>query len=120
MPTPISADSFEHAATSRDADSADRNYNENNQNQRACPGLAMPLIKWRDGVSENLQRQRGCWLVHLPVPVLIAESRKKQRGSLAGHASEGQHDSGDHARSGGAESDGRGGAATGEGQAQSN
>src|SRR5437870_13143540 len=90
MPTPISADSFEHAATSRDADSADRNYNENNQDQRACPGLAMPLIKWRDGVSENLQRQRCRWLVHFPVPVLIAESRKKQRGSLTSHAGEGR------------------------------
>src|SRR5207245_11407085 len=101
MPTPISAHSFEHAATSRDADSADRNYNENNQNQRACPGLAMPLIKWRDGVSENLQRQRGRGLVHFPVTVLIAERRKKQRGSITSHAGDGQNASGDDARSDG-------------------
>src|SRR5437762_8640459 len=74
----------------------------------------MPLIKWRDGVSENLQRQRGRGLVHFPVPVLIAESRKKQRGSLTSHAGEGQHDSGDHARSGGAQRDGEGGAPAGD------
>src|SRR5229473_2242948 len=106
MPTPIiSVRSLKHTSTGHKTHRADRGDNEHNQDQRSRPGQAVPFVEGRNGVSEDLQGQRSCGLVHFPIPVLIAEGGKKQGSGFSGDASEGQHYPGNHARGGGAKRD---------------
>src|ERR1700686_2589418 len=97
IPTPIvSVRSLEHTAAGHKAHGADRSDNQHNQEQCSRPGLPVPLIEGGNGVSENLQGQRSRRLVHVPIPVLVAEGGKQQRSSFPGAPSESQHHAGDH------------------------
>src|ERR1700680_3746306 len=69
MPTPILlVCSLERSPAGGQADRAYRGDDQHNQDQRARPRLAMPFIERRNGVVENLQRQRRRGLVELPIP----------------------------------------------------
>ena len=50
------------------------------QDQRAGPGLAMPIFVGRNGVVENLQGQRGNRVGEVVVPEAIAKGGKEQAG----------------------------------------
>ena len=43
-----------HSTAGDNADGANGSHNKHNQDQRSCPSLAMPFIKGRNRVSENL------------------------------------------------------------------
>src|SRR5690242_15448740 len=59
IPTPISACPFQHAARGHVPDQGDGKHDQKNQNQRAGPCQAVPLLVRRDGVDVNLQWQGG-------------------------------------------------------------
>src|SRR5882724_4517332 len=53
------------------------------QDQGAGPSLAMPIVVGRDGVSKNLQWERGNRFTQVMVPKPVAEGSEKQRRGLA-------------------------------------
>src|SRR5437773_8887599 len=64
-----SARSFKHTAAGGDSDCSYGKHDQDDQDQRSRPRLAMPFIKRRDRIGKNLQRERGSGLIHLPIPV---------------------------------------------------
>src|ERR1041384_6687671 len=67
---------FSGQSSRRDVDAGHKEQ----QHQRPRPSLAMPVVVWRDSISENLQRQRGDWFGGAGRPKPIADRRGKQRG----------------------------------------
>src|SRR5215469_2139078 len=52
-----------------------RSHDEDHQHQCPRPRLANPILKWRSGIRENLQRQGSDRLIWAQAPELVAESR---------------------------------------------
>jgi len=78
----------------------------------------MPLVIWRVGVDEDLQRQGGDGLVEPDAPELIAERGEEQRGGFSSDAGEGEHAAGDDARRGCSEANGEDGSPLGNAQTE--
>ena len=98
----------EHACRAVAREKADDRIDEengDNQDQRAGPGLAMPVVVGRNGVGENLQRQRGDRFGQIVIPKAVAEGGEEQRRGFAGDARQRQQHAGDDALRRGAHDD---------------
>src|SRR6266436_1189666 len=60
--------------------------NPGDEDEGAGPSLAMPIVVRRDGVSKNLQRQRGDRLTQVMIPKSVPESGEKERRRFAADA----------------------------------
>src|ERR1700745_2787416 len=75
------------------------------EHERSRPGLAVPVVVWRDRVREDLQRQRRDRLIESLMPEPVAESREQQGRRLPRDARDRDHDAGDDPRARGPQDD---------------
>ena len=100
----------------QEADADVDGQDEQEQDQRARPGLPVPVVVGRNGVVENLQRQRGDGVGQFVRPEAVAEGGEQQRRGFAGHARQREQDAGDDAFERGAHDDLHDGAPLGDAQ----
>src|SRR5215470_117868 len=85
------------AAACRDARRQTYHKHQADENERAGPRLAMPVVVRRDCIREDLQGQRRDRLIEPLVPEAVAEGREEQRRRLSGYPRDGDHRAGDDA-----------------------
>src|ERR1700687_6236521 len=107
IPTPILCCS-EGTTAYGNAHGRDCSDDKHNEDQRARPRLPVPLVVRRNGVGENLQRERRGRLVGPQIPELVAECREQQRRGFARDPGKGQHDPSNHSGGCAAQSNGEG------------
>src|SRR5205823_15020143 len=71
--------------------------NARDEDERAGPSLAMPIVVRRDCIGKNLQRQGSNRLTKAVIPKSIAESGKKERSGFTAHPGESEQNSSDDA-----------------------
>ena len=77
----VKAGSF--AVAGKYADDDIEGEDQSHEDQRAGPGLAVPVVVGRDRVGEDLQGQRRDRLLQVVVPEVVAQGGEEQRRRLA-------------------------------------
>src|SRR4029450_11679985 len=85
-----------HSPSGEDSHDHINAKNSSDQDEGAGPGLAMPIVVGRDGVSKNLQGERGGRLTQGVIPNPVPEGSEKQRRGPAADPCQRQQNASDN------------------------